>query len=276
MFPELPRRELLALLYRARRHLKQERLNDRPPTALIWTRPRSVWAIDYSEPISRIDGRFRYLLNITDLATGRVLLSRPCRRATAANAAAGLEELYSILQPPLVLKLDNGSHFTAKRVRRLNEKHQVTMLFSPPYTPEYNGAIEARNGTIKTWAADLARLRGHAGRFTSDDIEGAVCMINQSPKIDGYLTPDAHFLARPEISQDERTEFLTAVSGARRRRIMEWLAHRNEMARLGRDVSPPRYDILERKAIADALQECRLLYTWSAPVRQPIPKEMWA
>ena len=56
--------------------------------------------------------------------------------------------------PPLVLKSHNGSSFIADEMRRSLDGWRVRPLFSPPYTPEYNGAIEAGNGALKTRTAD--------------------------------------------------------------------------------------------------------------------------
>ena len=50
---------------------------------------------------------------------------------------------------------------------------QVQVLFSPAYTPRYNGAIEAGNGSLKTRTHHHAALHGRAGAWTCDAVEAA-------------------------------------------------------------------------------------------------------
>ena len=49
--------------------------------------------------------------------------------------------------PPLVLKADNGSAFDNDQVRGLLAAWGVTLLLSPVRRPQYNGSIEAANGS---------------------------------------------------------------------------------------------------------------------------------
>jgi hypothetical protein len=84
-----------------------------------------------------------------------------CRRVlTLADLPEKLDGMRRVIVPlgtvvtPLVLKSHNGSSFIADEMRRFLDGWQVRPLFSPPYTPEYNGAIEAGNGALKTRTAD--------------------------------------------------------------------------------------------------------------------------
>jgi transposase InsO family protein len=52
---------------------------------------------------------------------------------------------------PLVLKSDNGSGFIAEAMRDFLARSQVPPLYSPPYTPEYNGAVKA--GSRARWTS---------------------------------------------------------------------------------------------------------------------------
>src|SRR4051794_40312674 len=55
----------------------------------------------------------------------------------------------------LVLKSDNGAAFISEPLRRFLDGSPARLLLSPPYTPEYNGSIEAGNGALKTTNLEL-------------------------------------------------------------------------------------------------------------------------
>src|SRR5437867_13405023 len=63
---------------------------------LRWTRPGTVWATDFTEPPAPIDGLYRRLLLVRDLASGRQLLALPCDGASAGVAVAGLRLLFPV------------------------------------------------------------------------------------------------------------------------------------------------------------------------------------
>ena len=50
---------------------------------------------------------------------------------------------------PLVLKSDNGPAFVSAEVRAVLAERGVVALYSPPYWPRYNGAIEAGIGALR-------------------------------------------------------------------------------------------------------------------------------
>ena len=49
----------------------------------------------------------------------------------------------------------------------------MVTLFSPPYTPRYNGACEAGIGGLKVRTHHRAAAQGRPGRWTSEDVEAA-------------------------------------------------------------------------------------------------------
>ena len=71
-FPEMLRAELEDLLRRYRRVWRQR--HERPLRVLHWHQPGRVWAIDYTGPLTPIEGRCPYLLAVRDLASGEQLL----------------------------------------------------------------------------------------------------------------------------------------------------------------------------------------------------------
>src|SRR5262249_46915369 len=150
-FPDCARAELADLRARYRR-LYRGRQAQR---VLHWQRPGSAWAIDYSEAPGVIAGCYEYLLAVRGLCTGYALWWQAVEEATAATTTAALVALFARWGRPLLLKADNGGHFRAGAVGQLLEAEGVTVLYSPPYTPRYNGSIEAGGGALET--------RGHEG-----------------------------------------------------------------------------------------------------------------
>lgn len=71
-------------------------------------------------------------------ATWLQLLWLPVEAETAETAAFALAALFAEHGPPLVLKSDNGSPFTAQPVRALLSAQGVTDLHSSACTPQYN------------------------------------------------------------------------------------------------------------------------------------------
>src|SRR5581483_717564 len=113
-------------------------------------RTGTVWAMDHAEPPQPVDGKYPYLLAVRDLASGCQLAWLPQGEANAAGTCDALRALFLEYGPPLVIKSDNGSPFIAEDTGQVLAAWGVTHLFSPPQTPEYNGACEAGIGGLKT------------------------------------------------------------------------------------------------------------------------------
>ena len=185
--PGLGRREARAWLRRCRRDWARAR--ERGQALLRWLAPGTVWAMDFSEAPTPIEGRYRYLLSVRDLASGMQLVALPCHDTTEATAAAALEAAFRAHGAPLVLKTDNGSAFTAGAFRTLLEAYGVTALYSPPRWPRYNGACEAGIGGLKTRAHHLSAWAGRPGEWTCEDVERARCYGNEFGRPFGRSRP---------------------------------------------------------------------------------------
>jgi transposase InsO family protein len=171
-FPDISYRDLARISYRFRTGLRDS-LRSCMYTACQWNVPGSVWAADYWEPDNPIDGIYRYVLDVRDLATGHVIASTPCERDDAATSVAVFEGLISAYRAPLVLKTDNGSHFTEGDFRTFLVRHGVVHLLSPIYMPQFNGSCEAGHGSIRARAEALARREGTPGRWSCNHQEAA-------------------------------------------------------------------------------------------------------
>jgi transposase InsO family protein len=210
-FPNMPRAELDDLLRRAR-HVCRRRYHQ-TQRVLHWAIPGSVWAMDFTKAPAPIDGLYPYLLAVRDLASGAQLLAWPLRTATAPEAIRALASLVARHGAPLVLKTDNGSPFCAADTRDFLRQHGVTMLFSPPYWPRYNGAIEAGIRSLKSRSEYHAACQGRPGQWLWDDIDWALAQANASARPHGRSgpTPDQAWATRPTFTHEERNLFQTSV-----------------------------------------------------------------
>jgi transposase InsO family protein len=209
--PTAPRAELRDLL-RVFRHLWAS-LHPRESHVLHWLRPGAVWAMDFHEPHQRIDGLFPYVLAVRDLASGLQLAWTPVIDATTTSVVRALAMLFTIHGAPLVLQSDNGSAFRADALKRYLRPWQVWPLYSPPGRPGYNGAIEAAIGSLKTRTGYQAYRHGHAGTWTSTDLEVARELANTSARPRGPKgpTPVETWDARRPPTRNEHEAFRSLV-----------------------------------------------------------------
>ncbi len=101
---------------------------------LHWTRPGSVWAMDFTEPAAPIDGLFPEILAVRDLGSGYTLAALPSVDEKAGTALGLLQALARVWGPPLVLKVDNGSAFREHDVKAWAASQGVLPLYSPLYS----------------------------------------------------------------------------------------------------------------------------------------------
>jgi transposase InsO family protein len=205
----MARREVQAMLRRYRRVWRRRH----PPHILNWRCPGSVWAVDFAEPPSPVDGCFPYLLAVRDLASGQQLLWLPVADESAATAINALRSLFREHGPPLVLKSDNGSAFIATDFGAFLAGQGVAQLRSPPECPEYNGSCEAGIGSMKARTHHQAAGRGRSADWTCDDVEAARLQANETARPWGVIgpTPGEVWERRRLIEAEERTAFLASV-----------------------------------------------------------------
>jgi transposase InsO family protein len=184
---------------------------------LHWQVPGSVWAMDYAEAPSPIDGLYPYFLAVRDLTSGQQLLAQPVAHATADEALLALRSLFTIHGAPLVLKTDNGSPFCAGDTLNLLHHARVIPLFSPPYTLRYNGAIEAGIGSLKTRTDQQAARQGHPGHWTWDNLQAALLQANATARPHGLYgpTPDELWATRSLLSADGPARFHASLNRQR-------------------------------------------------------------
>jgi transposase InsO family protein len=214
-FPWMARAELDDLLRRYRRVWRKRHYQ--APHVLHWQVAGSVWAMDFTEAPAAIDGLYEYLLAVRDLASGRQLLWLPIGNASAAATTAALASLFARHGAPLVLKSDNGSPFSADDTLALVHRAGVIPLFSPPYTPRYNGAIEAGIGSLKTRTEQQATRHGRPGHWTWDDVAAARLEANATARPRGPRgpSPDDAWTGRQPLTAEERARFHASLQRLR-------------------------------------------------------------
>jgi hypothetical protein len=206
-FPDMARAELGDLLRRYRRVWRKR--HERLVRRLHWHRAGSVWAMDYTQAPLPIEGPYPHVLTVRDLASHFVLLWLPVADQTEQTATAALRRLFAEHGAPLLLKSDNGSAFHAEGLTQLLAGERVETLYSPAYTPEYNGAIEATNGSLKTRAHHQSARAGRPECWTCDDVEAARREANEQarPWGENGPSPNAVWHKRQRITAEERGRF---------------------------------------------------------------------
>jgi len=110
--------------------------------------PKHVWSYDFMEDRTHNGVKFR-ILNVIDEYTRECLAVRVWRSLTHQDVLEVLNELFCERGVPVHLRSDNGSEFTAKRVRAWLTKLDIKPLFIEPGSPWENGYIESFNGKMR-------------------------------------------------------------------------------------------------------------------------------
>ena len=127
----------------------------------------------------------------------------------------------------------------------------VQPLFSPAYTPSYNGSIEAGIGSLKARTEVHASRQDHPGQWTWDDVAAAQEEANATARPQGECgpTPDQTWAGRRAPTAADRALFQQAVERCRHEvRVEESYPEQGPLPE-------PDQRRLDRKAIRRALEE---------------------
>ncbi len=130
----------------ARRQKKRRRLwlNDGSCIRLRPEHRDHVWSYDILEDKTYNGRKFR-ILNIMDEYSRECLLSFAARRITSSEVVEFLADLFCSRGLPEYIRSDNGSEFTAKKVRKFISNLDTLPAFIEPGSPWENGYIESFN-----------------------------------------------------------------------------------------------------------------------------------
>jgi putative transposase len=123
-------------------------LNDGSIVRLRPEFPKHVWSYDFMQDHTQDGNPFR-ILNVMDEYTRECLAVRVARSLTHKNVLEVLTQLFCERGVPVHLRSDNGSEFTAKKVRTWLSRLEVKPLFIEPGSPWENGYIESFNGKMR-------------------------------------------------------------------------------------------------------------------------------
>ena len=123
-------------------------LNDGSIVRLRPLFPKHVWSYDFMQDRTHNGSPYR-ILNVIDEFTRECLAIRVARRLTHRDVLEVLTELFCSRGVPVHIRSDNGSEFTAKRVRNWLSRLAVKPLFIEPGSPWENGYIESFNGKMR-------------------------------------------------------------------------------------------------------------------------------
>jgi transposase InsO family protein len=107
-----------------------------------------VWSYDFVED-KTYNGKKIRILNIIDEHTHECLSSIPRRSWRNNDIIEVLSEIMLIRGTPEYLRSDNGSEFTAKKIRQWLQNVGVITTYIEPGSPWENGYIESFNGRMR-------------------------------------------------------------------------------------------------------------------------------
>lgn len=107
-----------------------------------------VWSYDFVMDRTS-DGRSFRMLTLIDEHSRECLAIDVARRLTSEDVLERLSDLFVRRGVPEYLRSDNGSEFTATKVREWLARVGVTTLFIEPGSPWENGYVESFNGKLR-------------------------------------------------------------------------------------------------------------------------------
>lgn len=185
VIPGLPRNSAAA--YLRRRDRVEAKWQRRQWERVTWRLLGAVWAIDGTWLVRAVPPLGRRALVVAELCSRTVLCVRSVLGERAAAVEAVLAELFERHGAPLVLKLDNGPGFVARRLRDFCRRHGVVLLHSPVRQPRWNGCCEVSGRWAKARIEAAWRARGAVGDLSAADLDAAVTFVGPMPRIDDAL-----------------------------------------------------------------------------------------
>ena len=115
------------------------------------TRPLERLALDIVGTLPEAGlQKFRYILTLQDDLT-KFSCAYPMITSTTDEIARNLIHFFSLFGFPKMILTDQGTCFTSELFRQLTEILKIKNLFSTPYHPQTNGALERSHATLKEY-----------------------------------------------------------------------------------------------------------------------------
>ena len=123
-------------------------LNDGSVVRLRPEFPKHVWSYDFMQDRTHNGVPYR-VLNVIDEFTRECLAVKVARNLTHRDVLEVLTDLFLERGVPVHIRSDNGSEFTAKKLREYLSRLEIKPLFIEPGSPWENGYIESFNGKMR-------------------------------------------------------------------------------------------------------------------------------
>lgn len=123
-------------------------LNDSSCVRLMAEYPNHVWSYDFVMDRTR-DGRVIRMLTVVDEYTRECLAIDVSRQLNSMDVIERLSELFIFRDIPKYIRSDNGSEFSAKKMRNWLKASGVQTLYIKPGSLWENGYIESFNGKLR-------------------------------------------------------------------------------------------------------------------------------
>ena len=110
--------------------------------------PKHVWSYDFMHDRTHNGIPYR-ILNVIDEYTRECLAVKVARSLTHKEGIESLTDLFLERGVPVHIRSDNGSEFTAKKLRNYLARLEIKPLFIEPGSPWENGYVESFNGKMR-------------------------------------------------------------------------------------------------------------------------------
>jgi hypothetical protein len=99
------------------------------------------------------------------------------------------------------LRTDQGREFTSVEFAEYCAADRVHRQHAAPYSPQQNGVVERRNGTVVAAARSMLKGRGLPGWFWGEAVSTAVYVLNRCPtkSVDGMTSFEAWHGKKPAV-----------------------------------------------------------------------------
>lgn len=99
------------------------------------------------------------------------------------------------------LRTDRGGEFTSVDFMEYCTESGIRRQLTAPYSPQQNGVVERRNGTVMASARSLLKAKGLPGWLWGEAVATAVYLLNRSPTkgVKGMTPYEAWFGKKPAV-----------------------------------------------------------------------------
>ena len=242
-------------------------------------RPKGVgqiWAEDFTEVV--VDGETLKIALLIDVYSHCILGWAVARRATESLVAKPVLQALEMTAgkpPELFLLEDNGRQYTSENHQYLLSSHEIVSRHVPPYTPQYNGAVECGGKEFK----NIFYTQWETRTPTAADKEKN--LLEEAKKVAATTVRLLNeVIPRPALAGVTPADVQQGV-GERRRQEIE--KYRQEELAKPEQPSPSRpiWEVVKRGVKAEAMRTkeilTRLAFFGMRPLRRvaQLNREVW-